>query len=64
MGMTATYDPADNKLRLRASARLDKPTYERVRAAGFKWEAKQEPFVAPMWTPERGDLGFGAVRRN
>lgn len=32
---TATYSPDDNKLRLYASQRLDKETYERVRAAGF-----------------------------
>ena len=54
--MTATYDPADNKLRLRASQRLDKETYDRVRAAGFIWAPKQELFVAPMWTPQREDL--------
>ncbi len=53
---SATYSPDDNKLRLSASQRLDAETYERVKAAGFKWAPKQEIFVAPMWTPEREDL--------
>lgn len=53
---TATYSPEDNKIRLRASSRLDKETYDRVRAAGFIWAPKQELFVAPMWTPQRHDL--------
>jgi phospholipid N-methyltransferase len=52
----ATYDPADNKLRLRATSRLDPETYARVKAAGFIWAPKQELFVAPMWTPYREDL--------
>jgi phospholipid N-methyltransferase len=54
--MTATYDPADNKLRLYSDSRLPRQTYEQVRAAGFIWAAKQELFVAPAWTPEREDL--------
>lgn len=53
---TATYSPDDNKLRLYATRRLDKPTYERLRAAGFAWAPKQELFVASMWTPGRADL--------
>jgi hypothetical protein len=53
---TATYSPDDNKLRLYASSRLDKETYDRVKAAGFKWAPKQDLFVAPMWTPQREDL--------
>lgn len=52
----ATYSPEDNKLRLYASSRLDAETYQRVKAAGFKWAPKQELFVAPMWTPAREDL--------
>lgn len=53
---SASYDPADNKLRLRPNARLSKPDYERARAAGLIWAPKQELFVAPMWTPDREDL--------
>ncbi len=53
---TATYSPDDNKLRLYASSRLDKETYDRIKAAGFRWAPKQDLFVAPMWTPEREDL--------
>ncbi len=55
-GMTATYSPEDNKLRLYSMTRLDKETYERVNDAGFRWAPKQELFVAPMWTPSREDL--------
>lgn len=53
---TATYDPQDNKLRLSAAGRLDPETYERVKAAGFRWAPKQDLFVAPAWTPQREDL--------
>jgi protein-L-isoaspartate O-methyltransferase len=56
MTYTATYSPEDNKLRLYASSRLDKETYERVRAAGFIWAPKQGLFVAPAWSPSREDL--------
>lgn len=58
MTITATYSPEDNKLRLYASTRLDGPTYERVKGAGFKWAPKQELFVAPKWTPDREDLAL------
>jgi len=54
--MTATYSPEDNKLRLYPLHRLDAETYEKVKAAGFRWAAKQALFVAPMWTPGREDL--------
>ena len=50
------YSPEDNKLRLYPFARLDRETFERVKAAGFRWAPKQQLFVAPMWTPEREDL--------
>lgn len=53
---TATYSPEDNKLRLYPSARLDAETYERVKAAGFRWAPKQELFVAPAWSCGREDL--------
>jgi hypothetical protein len=53
---SATYSPDDNKLRLYASSRLDKETYDRVKAAGFKYAKVQDLFVAPMWTPQREDL--------
>lgn len=52
----ASYDPADNRLRLRASARLDADTYARVKALGFAWAPKQDLFVAPAWSPQREDL--------
>lgn len=53
---SATYSPEDNKLRLYPFRRLERPVYDRVRAAGFIWAPKQELFVAPMWTPDREDL--------
>ncbi len=52
----ATYSPEDNKLRIYASSRLDSETYNRLRAAGFRWAPKQELFVAPAWSPSREDL--------
>lgn len=55
-GMTATYSPDDNKLRLYSLARLDAETYARAREHGFKWAPMQKLFVAPMWTPEREDF--------
>lgn len=55
-GLSATYSPDDNKLRLYSLARLPKELYDRVYAAGFKWAPRQEFFVAPMWTPNREDL--------
>jgi 16S rRNA G1207 methylase RsmC len=51
----ATYDPADDKLRLRASSRLDAETYARVKAVGFGWAPKQDLFYA-VWSPAREDL--------
>jgi protein-L-isoaspartate O-methyltransferase len=55
MTFDATYDPADDKLRLRASSRLDAETYARVKAAGFGWAPKQDLFYA-VWSPAREDL--------
>jgi protein-L-isoaspartate O-methyltransferase len=52
---TATYDPADDKLRLSAATRLDAETYQRVKAAGFGWAPKQGVFYA-VWSPSREDL--------
>lgn len=56
MQYTATYSPEDNKLRLYSSTRLDKETYARVAAQGFRYAPKQGFFVAPAWTPAREDL--------
>ena len=55
MTFDATYDPADDKLRLRASSRLDAETYAKVKAGGFGWAPKQDLFFA-VWTPAREDL--------
>lgn len=55
MQYTATYSPEDDKLRLSASSRLAKETYQRVKDAGFQWAPKQGVFYA-VWTPSREDL--------
>lgn len=55
-GMTATYSPDDNKLRMSSVSRLDKETYVRIKALGFRWAPRQKIFVAPMWTPAREDV--------
>lgn len=53
----ATYDPADDKIRLRADARFDADTYAKVKAAGFGWAPKQDLFYA-IWSPCREDLAI------
>lgn len=53
---TASYSVEDNKLRLYAFQRLDAATYDRVKAAGFKWAPKQDLFVKPSWCPSAEDL--------
>ena len=58
LGITATYSPEDNKIRLSASQRLPNDLYLRVKAAGFIWAPKQGIFVAPKWTPSREDLAL------
>ncbi len=57
MTYTATYDPADDKLRISASGRLDAETYARVKAAGYGWAPKQGVFYA-VWSPSREDLAL------
>jgi phospholipid N-methyltransferase len=54
---TATYDPADDKIRISASSRLDADTYATVKAAGYQWAPKQGVFYA-VWTPTREDLAL------
>lgn len=54
---TATYSPEDDKLRVYTVSRLDKPTYERVRAKGFRYAPHQELFFA-VWTPEAEDIAL------
>ena len=54
---TATYSPDDNKLRLFAESRLDKETYERARACGFRWAPKQELFYS-TWSPKAEDFAL------
>ena len=55
---SATYSPEDNKIRLYASARLDRETYNRVSAAGFKWAPKQSLFYTPSWSPAAEDIAL------
>lgn len=58
MTHTATYSPEDNKIRIYASERLDDETFQRVKAAGFRWAPRQELFVAPKWSCGREDLAI------
>lgn len=37
VGLSATYSPEDNKLRLYSVSRLPRDLYDRVKAAGFRW---------------------------
>jgi len=55
-GLSGTYSPEDNKLRLTSAGRLDADIYAQVKAAGFRWAPRQQIFVAPAWTPARADL--------
>lgn len=57
MDISATYDPADDKIRIRSAARLDADTYQRVKAAGFGWAPKQGCFYA-VWNPKREDIAI------
>lgn len=56
MNLSATYDPTDNKLRLRSDTRLPRDLYDRLKAEGFSWAPKQGLFYAPAWSPDREDL--------
>lgn len=58
--MRATYEPESNKLRIypegvRVDSVLDETEYAAFKAAGYKWAAKQECFVAPSWNPAAED---------
>lgn len=57
VAVDASYDPSDDKIRLRASARLPPEVYTRVKAAGYGWAPKQDLFYA-VWTPGREDLAL------
>jgi hypothetical protein len=59
----ATYSPEDNKLRIYSATRLDRETFDRLRAAGFVLASKQAEaagvatlMVAPGWSTTREDL--------
>lgn len=57
MTFSCTYDPADDKLRLTASSRLDPELYQRARKVGFRWAPKQELFFV-VWNPAAEDLAL------
>lgn len=52
--MNATYNLSDDKLRLYCG-KVDRDTFNRLRAAGFQRAPKQACFYAP-WSPTREDL--------
>jgi hypothetical protein len=51
----ATYDPADDKIRLRSTSRIPADTFAAAKACGFAWAPRQELFVA-HWSPAREDF--------
>jgi hypothetical protein len=57
-GLSGSYSPEDNKLRLRIGKRMPRELYDRFqfRERGFLWAPKQQLLVAPMWTPARHDF--------
>lgn len=55
--MRATYDPADDKLRIYSETRLSPETYAKVKGTGYGWAPKQGCFFA-VWSPEREDLAI------
>lgn len=52
-GLSATYSPEDNKLRLYSNKKLEMELYLKVKEHGFIYAPKQSLFVAPAWTPSR-----------
>ena len=56
--MQATYDPADNKLRLDPDGKFDAETLKRVKDTGFRWAPKQKIFIAPAWNPSAEDIAL------
>lgn len=59
-GMTASYSPEDNKIRLRIGRRMPREQYDsfQFKARGFHWAPKQELLVAHTWTPGRHDFAL------
>jgi predicted RNA methylase len=50
----ATYDPADDKIRIRVASKMPRELYDSLKAIGFAWAPKQGAIYA-TWTPERED---------
>ena len=60
MSITATYCPEDNKLRL-YSGRVDRPTFERLRSAGYKSTPKQSCDFVATWSPAAEDIALELI---
>lgn len=56
----ATYDPADDKLRIRVASKMPRDLYDSLKAIGFAWAPKQGAIYA-TWTPEREDRAIALV---
>lgn len=57
MNHHATYDPADDKIRIYPAYRLPVDEYQALKAAGYGWAPKQECFYA-VWSPSREDAAL------
>lgn len=57
---SATYCPEDDKLRL-YTGRVERPTYDWLRALGFTSTPKQECDFVAVWTPAREDAALQLI---
>jgi len=57
MNHTATYDPADDKIRIYPAYRLPADEYQQLKSAGYGWAPKQECFYA-VWAPHREETAL------
>lgn len=57
MYVTCSYNPQDDKLRIEATSRFDTETYERLKAAGYRWAPKQGCLYA-TWNPRAEDIAL------
>ena len=57
----ATYCPADNKIRLYLSARVERDSYEYLRKIGFQATPKQDCSFAGVWSIKAEDAAFDLI---
>lgn len=56
-GVTVTYSPQDDKLRVYFATRQGEDVLESLKAAGFRWAGAQECWFA-VWSPAREDAAL------